>query len=54
MSRNIWGDRIPEKRNHYSKVKFTKYDSNMEYFKMFSYILLGYLYFHFIIMGWSI
>ena len=54
MARNIWGTRIPDKRGRYSKVTFTKYDSNTEYFKMFLYLLLGYLYFHFIVMGWEI
>jgi len=54
MARNIWGTRIPENKNSYGKVKFTRYDSNTEYFKMFLYLLLGYLYFHFIVMGWEI
>ena len=54
MARNIWGNKIPEKRNRYSKVKFTRYDSNTEYFKMFLWILSGYLYLHFVVKGWHL
>ena len=54
MARNIWGTRISENKNRYSKGKFTIYDRNTEYFKMFLWILSGYLYLHFVVMGWHL
>ena len=35
-------------------VKFTRGDEIWEYTKLRVFILLSYLFFHFIIMGWSI
>ena len=52
MARNIWGDVIHEQKRRYSKKEFTTYDRNTEYFKMVMIFFVGYLYFHFIIMGW--
>ena len=54
MARNIWGDRIHEQKRHYGNKKFTTYDRNTGYFKIAMIFLVGYLYFHFIVMGWSI
>ena len=54
MARNVWGDVIHEQKRRYSKKEFTKYDMYTEYFKIAMIFLVGYLYFHFIIMGWTI
>ncbi len=55
MARNIWGTRIPEKRNNrYSKVKLTKADMYLHYFKLFMILVVGYIYLHFIVMGWHL
>ena len=54
MARNIWGRRIELKRDRYGKTLYTKYDMYSEYFKMAMIFLVGYLYFHFIIMGWHL
>ncbi len=40
------------KYDKYKKTKWTKQDEFYAYFKMAMIILAGYLYFHFIIMGW--
>jgi len=53
MARDIFGNRRITKEDLYTKKTFTSADSRWEYYKMVSYIVIGYLYFHFIIMGWS-
>jgi hypothetical protein len=55
MARNIFGSKIITKEDKYtrnSRSTFTKADERWEYFKMFLWILSGYLYFHFVVMGW--
>ena len=54
MARDIFGNRKITKEDMYTKKAYTKSDFKWEYFKMFIYLLLGYIYFHFIVMGWGI
>ncbi len=42
------------KEDMYTKKMVTGADIRMEYYKGFLWLALGYGYFHFIIMGWSI
>ncbi len=52
MRRNIFGDTVRTKRDKYSRVKYTREDMFFGYLKIAMIILAGYLYFHFVIMGW--
>ena len=36
------------------KFTYTKQDEFFDYAKIALYLLLGYLYFHFVVMGWTI
>jgi len=57
MARNIWGNKKITSEDKYTKstrITFTKQDEYWEIFKMFLWIALGYIYFHFIIMGWTL
>ncbi len=54
MARDIFGNRRVTKQDLYTKKRVTYADVRGEYVKMFIYLLLGYIYFHFIVMGWGI
>jgi|TARA_B100001094_G_C18053365_1_gene731198 hypothetical protein len=47
---NKW-DRVEKKPK---RIKYTKQDELFDYLKMGLIILVGYLFFHFIIMGWTL
>ena len=47
---NNW-DKVEKKPR---PVHYTKQDEFFDYFKLFLIFIIGYLYFHFIIMGWNI
>ena len=47
---NKW-DKVEKKPR---PVHYTKQDEFFDYFKLFLIFIIGYLYFHFIIMGWNI
>jgi len=44
-------DEVEKKRR---PISYTKQDEFFDYGKIVLYLLLGYLYFHFIIMGWHL
>ena len=44
-------DKVEKKRR---PISYTKQDEFFDYMKMVLYLLLGYLYFHFVVMGWTI
>ncbi len=44
-------DKVERKKK---SVSFAKSDEYWEYFKMLMIVFVGYLYFHFVIMGWNI
>ena len=44
-------DEVEKKRR---PISYTKSDEYWDYFKMFLKVAVGYLYFHFVIMGWNI
>ena len=52
MSRDLFGNRKVTREDMYTKVKITDADVRMEYVKGFLWLACGYLYFHFVIMGW--
>jgi len=59
MARDIFGNKKVTREDRYTKksTKYSNYSSSdirWEQFKIFIYILLGYIYFHFIVMGWTI
>ena len=54
MARDIFGNRRVTKEDLYTKKRVTDSDVRSEYWKMVLWILIGYLFFHFIIMGWTI
>jgi len=54
MARDIFGNRKISKEDMYTKVRVTHADVRMEYVKGVLWLVLGYLYFHFVIMGWSL
>ena len=56
MARDIFGNRKVTREDRYTRksTKYTSSDIHWEQFKIFIYILLGYIYFHFIVMGWTI
>ena len=54
MARNLWGDRVYEQKRHYGKKKFTKEDEYFHYLKLAGIFFIGYLYLHFIVMGWHL
>ena len=54
MARNIFGYKKVTKEDMYTKMKVTNDDVRMEYVKGIIWFILGYLYFHFIVMGWTI
>ena len=44
-------DKVEKKRR---PITYTKQDEFFDYAKIVLYLLLGYLYFHFVVMGWTI
>ena len=52
MARNWLGNRKVTKEDMYTKIRVTDSDVRMEYFKGVLWLILGYLYFHFVIAGW--
>jgi len=52
MRRNIFGDRVRTRHDKYNRVTFTREDMFFGYLKIAMIILAGYLYFHFVVMGW--
>tara|TARA_B100000214_G_scaffold375443_1_gene361809 strand:- start:1058 stop:1219 length:162 start_codon:yes stop_codon:yes gene_type:complete len=42
-------DKVPKKREPF---KYTRSDELWDYFKLFLMVAVGYLYIHFVIMGW--
>ena len=56
MARNWLGNKRITKEDKYTRGRttFTKSDEYWEYFKMFLILLIGYVFFHFIIMGWTL
>ncbi len=53
MARDVFGNRKITKEDMYTKKLVSDADVRMEYVKGGIWIVLAYLYFHFIIMGWS-
>ena len=54
MSRDVFGNRKVNKEDMYTKRRISSGDIKMEYVKMVMWIVSGYLFFHFVIMGWGI
>tara|TARA_X000000368_G_C22959522_1_gene680332 strand:+ start:459 stop:629 length:171 start_codon:yes stop_codon:yes gene_type:complete len=56
MARDLFGNKKITREDKYtsSKITFTKSDEYWEMFKIFIYLLMGYAYFHFIVMGWTL
>ena len=54
MARDIFGNRRVTKQDLYTKKRVTHSDVRGEYWKMVLWVLAGYLFFHFVIMGWEI
>ena len=52
MRRNIYGDRVYEQKRRNNNKSFTKQDEYFHYLKLAGIFFIGYLYFHFIVMGW--
>ena len=52
MARDIFGNRKTIKDDRYTKSKVTHSDVRWEYVKAVCWLVLGYMYFHFVIMGW--
>ena len=54
MSRTFFGTKRIVKIDKHTKSKYTESDIRWEKIKMVLWLFFGYLYFHFIIMGWTI
>jgi len=54
MARDIWGNKKVTKSDKYSKTKYSDSDIRWEKFKIVLWVFFGYLYLHFIIMGWTL
>ena len=52
MARDLFGNRKITNDDMYTKKVITNADGRMEYVKELCWFVLGYLYFHFVIMGW--
>ena len=52
MARDLLGNRKITNDVMYTKKVITNADVRMEYVKALCWFVLGYLYFHFVIMGW--
>ena len=53
MARNILGSKRITKEDLYTKKRISNSDVRSEYLKMVFWVLGGYLYFHFLMMGWT-
>ena len=53
MARDVFGNRKLVKEDMYTKKMITDADVRMEYYTGFFWVIAGYSYFHFVIMGWS-
>ena len=53
MARDIFGNKKVTREDLYTKKTVSHSDMRSEYYKLFLAICVGYLYFHFIIMGWT-
>ena len=54
MARDIFGNKRVTKEDLYTKKRVSHSDVRSEYWKMVMWVLAGYLFFHFIVMGWTI
>ena len=55
MARDLFGNKKVTREDKYTgKLRVTESDVRWEIFKMILWIVLGYAYFHFIIMGWTL
>ena len=54
MARDIFGNKKVTKEDLYTKKTVTRTDVRGLYWNIFWVILAGYLFFHFIIMGWTL
>ena len=57
MARNIWGNKKITSEDKYTKrsnIGSSEWDITKEKLKIVLYLFLGYIYFHFIIMGWTL
>jgi hypothetical protein len=54
MARNWYGDKRLIREDLYTKKRVTHSEVRDEYWKIVLWLLGGYLYFHFIMMGWGI
>ncbi len=52
MARDIFGNKKMTKAEMSRRSSVTHADVRMEYVKGVLWLVLGYLYFHFVIMGW--
>ena len=53
MARDIFGNKKVTKEDLYTKKRVSRGDVRSEYSKLILWLLGGYLYFHFIMMGWT-
>tara|TARA_R100001377_G_C3172285_1_gene103523 strand:- start:702 stop:878 length:177 start_codon:yes stop_codon:yes gene_type:complete len=53
MARNWYGNKSVTKEDLYTKKTITHSEVQSEYWKIVLWVLGGYLYFHFVIMGWG-
>ena len=54
MARNWYGNKRIIKEDLYTKKRISSGDVQSEYWKIVFWILGGYLYFHFVMMGWRL
>ena len=54
MPRTVFGTKKVVRIDKHSRSKYTESDIRWEKFKMVLWVFFGYLYFHFIIMGWTL
>ena len=54
MARDVFGNRKITKEDMYTKKMVTDADVRVEYYKGILWFVVGYLYFHYVIMGWSL
>ena len=53
MARNWYGNKRVTKEDLYTKKRVSQSDVRGEYLKIILWLLCAYLYFHFIMMGWT-
>jgi hypothetical protein len=54
MARDVFGNKRLTKEDMYTKKMVTSADVRMEYYKGILWFVAGYLYFHYVIMGWTL